>query len=200
MVKKYKETSDNELVQLFLNEKNNEAFTEIFHRYFEPTYRFIYSRVGNRSWTEDISSETFDTLLDVLSSFKPEANLKSFVIGISVNKIRQFWQKQAKRNERSLKDFMIMTDEPETSNQKIETENMDSRIRENDTEENIWSIKIKDVLAQLPENYRDVLRERFINSKTIKETAEILNISEENVRVLQHRAIKKAQIIGGKLL
>ncbi len=51
------------------------------------------------------------------------------------------------------------------------------------------------MLDKLPENYRNILTQRFIRCKNIRNTAEFLNLSENNVRVIQFRAIKKAREI-----
>jgi len=48
------------------------------------------------------------------------------------------------------------------------------------------------ILSKLTVNYRKVLELRFLKGYTIAETSDELNLTEENVKVLQHRALKKA--------
>jgi len=180
MVVNLKNCSDVELVNLY-TKGNKKAFDEIFERYFEITYSFAYSRLGNKTWAEDVTSNVFVLLIDIIKSFDDSSKLKSFIIGITLNKIRQFWYEQSKKGEVSADFDLICTEDFESSD-------------EEDEEQDI--VLLNNILTQLPDNYRLILTERFINGKNIKETAEILNISEDNVSVLQHRALKKAAEIG----
>lgn len=176
--------SDDECIRIFLSNNDKDAFGEIFNRYFNDTYRFVYSRVGNKLWTEEIVSDTFYTLIEALKSFNKKAHIKTFIFGVALNKIRQFWQKKYARHEVKLFEDFIITDtleEDEKDNERL------SKI-------------LSEVLEKLPEKYRLVLTERFINEKSIKETADTLRLSEVNVRVIQSRALKKATEIGEKLL
>lgn len=180
----FQDHSDEECIQVFLSKKDKDAFGEIFNRYFDDTYRFVYSRVGNKLWTEEITSDTFYTLIEALKTFNKEAHIKTFIFGIALNKIRQFWQKKYARHEVKLFEDVILTDDLEEA--------------EKDNEH--LSKILSEVLGKLPEKYRMVLEERFINEKSIKETAVTLKLSEANVRVIQSRALKKATEIGEKLL
>jgi RNA polymerase sigma-70 factor, ECF subfamily len=175
---------DSKLAEEFITNRDQASFTEIYNRYFDNVYNFVYSRVGNETWTQDIVSETFYTLIEVLKSYSSKSNLKSFIIGISANKIKQFWQKKYKQNESSLDDSMIYIDEEDYD------EKYESKI----------SGYLDQVLQELKEKYRNVLTCRFIKEKSIKETAEELGFSEANVRVIQNRALKKAAQIAQKYL
>jgi len=48
------------------------------------------------------------------------------------------------------------------------------------------------LLEQLPENYRTVLVCRLLEGLSVAETARRMGTSEGNVKVLQHRALKRA--------
>ena len=48
------------------------------------------------------------------------------------------------------------------------------------------------LLDRLPENYRTVLAYRLLEGATVTETARRMGTSEGNVKVLQHRALKRA--------
>ena len=56
--------------------------------------------------------------------------------------------------------------------------------------------RVRDILALLPENYRQVLHYRFLLSYSLKETAAAMNITEANAKVPQHRALQKAVKVG----
>ena len=48
------------------------------------------------------------------------------------------------------------------------------------------------VLALLPDRYRRILELRFLETCSIKETAQTMGISVSNAKVLQHRALRMA--------
>jgi RNA polymerase sigma-70 factor (ECF subfamily) len=48
------------------------------------------------------------------------------------------------------------------------------------------------LLAQLPEHYRAVLSYRLLDGLSVAETARRMGTSEGNVKILQHRALKRA--------
>lgn len=183
----YDRLSDKECIDLYQAKRDKEAFGVIFERYITSTYRFVYSRVGNSVWAEEIVSNTFFVLMEALLKFNKQSQIKTFIFGIANNMIKQFWCRKYKRFEVNFDENQIIT-EPLVEEEEEEV-----------FESNLVSI-LPQILKQLPKRYADVLTERFINEKSIKDTACYLKLSEENVRVIQFRALKKASEIGNKLL
>lgn len=178
-----REKTDWELVNQFCRLHDKSSFGEIYRRYIKDTYRFIYSRVGDKQGSEDIVSETFFTLIEVLSNFNNTSKLKTFIFGIASNKIKQYFDKISENPSVELNEEIIFLEVSETKN---------SRCKKTDD-------IIKKILEELPEKYRNVLMARFLYSKNIKQTAKDLNLSESNVRVIQNRALAKAYKIAKKL-
>lgn len=175
---------ENEWVADFVKSKSSTAFEKIYNLHFDYVYKFVFSRVGNHVWTQDIVSETFITLVDIMGSFNYSSKLRSFIIGIALNKIRQFYTKKVRENETSFdEEFFIMEEE------EPEDEEKEENLRKN----------LKDVLRKLDQKYREVLEARFLKCLSIKETALKLQITETNVKVRQKRAIEKAVVIANQL-
>lgn len=188
-MKNIKECSDDQLVELYREENRKDAFGEIYNRYVDHVFRFIYSKVGRKDATEEIVSETFLVLINILDAYNGDSKLSTFIFGVALNKARSYFYQQAKRKEVILDDEIT----------EILSAKFDS-YEEYESESNELIEVLDEVLKQLPENYQKILEVRFINSRSMKETSEELNISEENVRVLQYRALKKAKGIANKLL
>ncbi|HEX8919538.1 MAG TPA: sigma-70 family RNA polymerase sigma factor, partial [Chloroflexota bacterium] len=55
---------------------------------------------------------------------------------------------------------------------------------------------VSDLLAALPERYRQVLELRFLKGYSVQETATELDITPQNVKVIQHRALARAVQVG----
>ncbi len=174
----YEKLTDIELVDKFVSSKDKNYFGEIYRRYLKIIYKFVYIRVGDKTITEDIVADTFMVILDVIDNYDRKSKLSTFFCGIALNKIRQHWQKKNQSKSVELEDELFIHEEP----------------TERDEKKQDWLEKnLTLVLGELPEKYRNVLVERFLNQKNIRQTAKELNISEANVRVMQNRAIKMAQ-------
>jgi RNA polymerase sigma factor (sigma-70 family) len=57
--------------------------------------------------------------------------------------------------------------------------------------------RVDGLLTALPERERRVLELRFLRGYTLIETARELGMSEGNVKVVQHRALKRAATVEG---
>lgn len=177
------ECTDYDLAIRYCELKENKAFEELFKRYYEPVYRFVYSRVLDKNTTEDIVSETFSVLLSVLSSFHKDANMRSFIIGIALNKIRDTWKSKATKFETTLQENLAFIEEGE----------------EDDFNEEALLQKVSLILEKLSEKDRYLLTAKFIQNTSMKEIAEKLNTNQNNIRVMIHRALKRAAQIANTL-
>ena len=54
-------------------------------------------------------------------------------------------------------------------------------------------------MAALPESYRTVLTLRVADGRSIRDVAEAMNTTPGNVKVLQHRALKRAAAVAAAL-
>jgi RNA polymerase sigma-70 factor (ECF subfamily) len=179
-------TPDKELVHEYVDRSNIDAFGLIYEKYVKDVYRIVYMRVGRQTAVDDIVSETFLTLMKVLENYRFDSQLKTFIIGIAINKVRQHWQKQ-QHEALPLNEELVLAEpddvEPEVEDYKIE----------------IARDVVQKILGQLEYPYADVLKARFIEGKSIKETADKLKLSEVNIRVIQHRALRKAAPIADQI-
>jgi len=177
--------NDNELVAEYIRTTSKQAFGKIYAKYLKVVYGYIYCRVGNKEACEDIVSETFLTLIDVLKNFDSEAKLSTFIIGIAINKMRQYFDKKKLTTDlqNDFDEGLVILDQE--SNSEVE-ENYEVPL-EDDSQTNL----IKELLLKLGEIERSVLEFRFLQTFSIKETAVKMNLTEANVRVIQHRAIAK---------
>jgi RNA polymerase sigma-70 factor, ECF subfamily len=174
------------LVERFVKNNDEKAFSKIYEDNFEKVYRFIYARVGNKQVVEDLVSETFFTLLEVIKNYNGSSKLSTFIFGIAINKVRQYWQKREIVKEVDLDEEYYAAEDIYEEKE----EEKDGRL----------SQILHEILSEIPEKLRNVLRERFIENHSIKVAANNLGVSDGNLRVLQNRALKKAKIIAERKL
>lgn len=175
-----------DLVKSYLLSKDPAVFAQIYEITVSCVYKWVYSRTGNRYAAEDITSETYITLLEIIHKFNYKSKLSTFIIGIALNKLRQYLQKPQNSLEVPLdEDFVIVSD--------IHVE------AEEEPSPKFSKSEIKQVLERLDEKDKELIKLRFIEEKSVKEVAALLETTDNNVRVMQHRALKNAAEIAKEL-
>ena len=174
-------------IELILAAQKGEeqAISELYREYVDAVYKFIYYRTGNKEEAEDLTTETFIKMMKSLKNFKFDSKFKTWLIGIAKHTVLDYFRKHYKSKTVSIEDFL----------------NVDlGDIDEEQEDPAKYDAEVEKVLSILPDNYRQVLELRFLKGYTIKETAEELDKSVSNIKVMQYRAIKKAQQLTGNIL
>ena len=96
------------------------------------------------------------------------------MIGIALNKIREYKHKEYKENAVDFDEEYIIDEEEEKNQMKK-------------------ARKIMKYLNLLEEKYKQILIERFLARKSFLDVAKLMNITPTNVKVIQNRAIRKLQ-------
>lgn len=162
---------DNELLIQAIERDRNLAISKIYEESIEKIYRYVYFRVYDEQDAQDVTEEIYLKLMTQLDKYDGKESIKSWIYQIARTKISDFWREKYKIDENFLKEVFFF-EEPD-KNSKAEE-------------------RAKEILKKLPENYAKVLELRFLKGYSIKECAEELKTSIENVKVIQHRALKKA--------
>ena len=149
----------------------------LYRRHVRSLYAFIYSRVGNREAAEDITSDVFVKALAHLDTSREERSIVAWLYRVARNAANDYWR--IGRGARVIEiDEARATRSPQPVPDAARSAQTAARAQK--------------VLAELPENYRDVLTYRVLQGMSVAETAERMGISDANVKVLQHRALKRA--------
>lgn len=157
---------------------DSEAFEALYAIYIQPLFRFIFSKVGNRTEAEDLTQVTFTKMLQSLGSFQFQSSFKTWLYRIAVNTVIDYWRDHYKHRTVSLENFLEILP--------LEERTFDEEAQDQKEQ------KVSQILSGLNKEQRQVLELRFLKGYSIKETAEALLLSESNVKVIQHRALKKA--------
>lgn len=155
------------------------ALYEIIVRRFNPfLYKIGRSYNYNHEDTQDLMQETFIDAYKNLSQFEGRADFKTWIIRIMMNNCYRKRTKASYKNE-------IMQDANENSTPMFTNRN-------NDTDKIIQNRELKYIIenavGKIPFDYRVVFSLREINGLNVSETAEMLSISEANVKVRLNRA------------
>ena len=156
-------------------------FLEAYEQYADAIFRHCYFRVFNRERAKEIMQETFMKTWEVIAGGEKIRNLRAFLYRVVNNLIID---EARKRKELSL--------------DKLEQEGFDAPALtiQADHLENLIEIKaLSQILNKLDSKDREVIVLRYLDDLSIKEAAQILGESENNVSVRLHRALGKARKI-----
>tara|TARA_Y100000031_G_C8203653_1_gene377518 strand:- start:574 stop:1146 length:573 start_codon:yes stop_codon:yes gene_type:complete len=167
--------NNKQLVLKLQFDNDPEAFSELYDRFAEPIYRFIYFKVGSRVDAQDLTSEVFLKAWAAIREKKEGVlNFRAFLYRIARNLVVDFYR--AKRQNTSIEAI-----DPDAI---MVSANID-RIANNQE----LSVVLKAVRS-LKDEYRELIIFRFMDQMSYKEIGQILNKSQVTVRVTMHRAVK----------
>jgi RNA polymerase sigma factor (sigma-70 family) len=136
-------------------------------------YRMLFARVGNRPDAEDLTVEVFLTALKRLRMTATIAEVRGYLRATTRTVLAAHWRQSMRFEVTSIDD---VADLPANAEQAI----------------NNASRRVRAVLAALPDNYRRILELRFLQGRSIRDSATEMGITLANAKVLQHRALRRA--------
>lgn len=163
---------DNELLVRTIKNNRSFAIEAVYKETIKKTYRYIYFRVYDEEDAKDITEEVYIKLMKQFDHYDGEESISSWIYQIARTEIADFWREKYKAGDDFLKRLFV--------SQELMEENQQATTR------------VREILSKIPENYAQVLELRFLKGYNVEECAKELKISESNVKVLQHRALKKA--------
>jgi RNA polymerase sigma-70 factor (ECF subfamily) len=168
-------------------EGDGEAFGQLYDRYVDTVFRFIYFRVNDRALAEDFTSETFLRALRRISSVNYQGrDIGAWFVTIARNIILDHMKSARHRLE-------ITTNEtPERKDRAASPEDAVIDL--------LTSERLMEAVRQLGDEQRECVMLRFIQGFSVSETAAVMGKNDGAIKALQHRAVRKlAELIGGDL-
>ena len=167
--------TDEELIQKILN-KETALFELVIRRNNPYLYRIGKMYHFSHEDTQDIMQDSYIEAYTHLSQFEFRSSLKTWLSKIMVHQCYKKIKKWTFKNidfVDEIAPFFSQSGNTETSNKVMNTE---------------LNSVIEKSLLHIPEDYRTVFTLREINGLSVLETAEILDITESNVKVRLNRA------------
>lgn len=145
----------------------------MYHLYADDIYRFLFVHVRDKELAEDLTADTFLKAWKRIDSFDWRHS-RGWLYAIARNNLADHWRKH--RSVPLDESIEIPDDRP------AQEEVMDKKLSFQ---------RAAKAITRLPEEMKSVVLLRFMQGYTVKQTAEALDLSESNVRVIQYRALKK---------
>ena len=154
------------------------AYDDLYERYLDQIYRYVYYSVSDRFEAKDLTENVFLKAWETLPRYRNKGlPFRAWLYRITHNAVVD--RHRMKKPAVSLEQVQDLRDADPTPEGTVEAgEKMEV---------------VAAGLAQLKPRLRQVVLCRFISELSHAETAEIMGISEGHVHVLQHRALKQIQ-------
>lgn len=176
-----KEAYIQELVEL-AQQGDNDAFGDIYSLFLDDIYRFVYFKVSSEE-VEDITENIFIKAWQKIHLYnKGGGNFRSWVFSIARNTVIDHYR--TKKQATSLEEVGEIAD--------------DSTSPSWSTEQSLNKEILQAAIAQLPENYREIITLKFVNELSNEEIEAVTKRQQASIRILQFRGLKKLRAILGK--
>ena len=144
----------------------------LYEKYAPTMLAVCYRYFSDLDRANDVLQDVFIKVFDNISKFREEGSLEGWIrritVHTSINEI-----KKRKKEMIELDESVLDVADPD--------------LHDADTE------YIMNLVLELPDNYREIFNLVAIEGYSFAETAELLEITEGNIRVRYHRARKKLQ-------
>ncbi|MBI2487969.1 MAG: sigma-70 family RNA polymerase sigma factor [Deltaproteobacteria bacterium] len=179
-------TSDEKLIETFINENNESAFEEIVSRYVDKIYGLALRITRNPNDAEEVLQDVFLTLAKKIDTFRGEAKFSSWLYRVTVNASYMHLRAERKHEtDISLEDY-VPYDENGTLMGRVASKDWSER-----PDKALFSKEamemIEKAVKELPESYRVVFHLRDIEGLSNEEVSEILGLSVAAVKSRLHR-------------
>jgi RNA polymerase sigma-70 factor (ECF subfamily) len=166
---------------------DGEAFGQLYDRYVDAVFRFIYYRVNDRALAEDFTSETFLRALRRISTISYQGrDIGAWFVTIARNIVLDHMKSARHRLE------ITTADSPESDDHAPSPENAVLSTLTNE--------RLMAAVSKLGAEQRECVLLRFIQGFSVSETAAVMGKNDGAIKALQHRAIRKlAELVGDEL-
>ena len=153
---------------------DQEAFAQLYEKYFDKIYRYVALKIGNRVEAEDMTQQVFVNALHSISSYKWRGfPFSAWLFRIAHNQVVDYLRKKTRQPTVSLNESSTSSESniQKTVEQKMNVEQL--------------------VLAtrKLTPAQQEVILLRFTGELPIAQVAKIMGKSEGAIKALQHSAI-----------
>lgn len=151
------------------------AFAEIYERYYQRIYNYVYYRVSDGATAEDLCSEVFVKALEAIGSFTFQGvPFSAWLYRIASNLVIDHYRRQPQQPELPLEESrpIVIDENPGMS-----------------LEQHFNHQELRQALRGLTSDQQQVIILKFVDGLSNSEVAQILGKTEGAVKSLQHRAL-----------
>ncbi|MEK9135244.1 MAG: RNA polymerase sigma factor [Patescibacteria group bacterium] len=151
-----------------------ETFSQIYDQLIGKIYRFVFLKVNSEATAQDITSEAFTRCWECFKNGDTIDNPSAFLYQIARNLVTDYYREKGKNQIVSVENTTIADPSDDFSEAMLKSD--------------INTVKL--VLAGLKDDYQNVIIWHYLDDFSIQEVAKMMDRTEDNTRVLLHRALE----------
>jgi len=156
------------------------ALSALYERYTDDVYRYLIRRTGNHTVTEDAHGEVWMKVCRSIRSYDSNGHgFPSWLFTIAKNVLRDHYRSAMRSKETPTASMLLLdcaADAPGPEDRALSDET---------------SGVVSAAVESLPKKLAECVTLRFFHRLSVAETASVMGTSEGNVRIIQHRALRK---------
>jgi len=163
------------------------AFREIVSRYKNSLYAFLRQFLNRHDLVEDVFQETFLQLYASRDSFDTSRPLRPWLFTIAANKAKDAlrkWQRTATVSIGTMADSQDLS-----FDDMLNTVTSDGTMPYEELQKDETAARVGQIIADMPENLREILILAYFQGFSYKQMAEILSIPIGTVKSRLHTAV-----------
>jgi len=163
------------------------AFREIVTRYKNSLYAFLRQFLNRHDLVEDVFQETFLQLYSSRNSFDTSRPLRPWLFTIAANKAKDALRKWQRTSAVSIG---TMSDSQDLSfDDMLNTVTSDNTLPYEELQKDETASRVGLIIADMPENLREILSLAYFQGFSYKQMADILSIPIGTVKSRLHTAV-----------
>ena len=164
---------------------DGEAFGQIYDRYVDAVYRYLYYRVGSPQLAEDLTSETFVRALRRIDSFHWQGkDIGAWFVTIARNLVADHFKSSRFKLELSTGDILD-ADHAGSVNQGSVAPGTEEIVLDR-----LRDAELLAAVQQLKPDQQECIMLRFLQGLSVAETADVMQRSQGAIKQLQLRAVR----------
>ncbi|MEM7799438.1 MAG: sigma-70 family RNA polymerase sigma factor [Chloroflexota bacterium] len=170
----YKDLDESELIEIAKSDK--EAFGELYERYVNRIYSYVYYRTGDVAEAEDLTAKIFFRAMQHINTYVDRGlPFSAWLYRIARNLVANWHRDRSRRRIISIDDiahWRIGSESPEFNT--LWTEDREALLK---------------VVRKLPSDRQELLILKFVDRLSNTEIGEIMGRSEGAIKSLYHRTL-----------
>ncbi len=180
--------TDAELLQHYID-GDETAFSEIVGRYKNSLFAFLKQFLNRTDLVEDVFQETFLQLFNSRESFDPNRPLRPWLFTIAANKAKDALRKSQRTSAVSIG---AISEEQEMSfDEMLNALTSDETTPYDEMDQHETTTRVDRVIAEMPENLREILILSYFHKFSYKQMADVLSIPIGTVKSRLHTAVAR---------
>jgi len=180
------QVSDAELLSRYAA-GDESAFRELVNRYKNSLYVFLRQFLNQNDLVEDVFQETFLQVFSSRESFDPNRPLRPWLFTIAANKAKDALRKQ--QRTATIPIGAVAQAQDMSFEELLNTLTSDTAVPYDELEKDETAARVRQVIANMPENLREILILAYFNRFSYKQMAQILSIPIGTVKSRLHTAV-----------